>query len=242
MPPNLETFIPGECLPDVIDVYIDDDFIQNICDVYSTYDMRFTVQQPIKLVRQYPPCGGERGSGNFNGSKPSDDIPDCDCPKGKVLTGQLDLRHSELLGVGHHSKVVLAPLTFSSTPSVRRAVAVKTSLPYASHEMLLNEAKIYNAFPRNLQDGDAPTVPKFYGYYVHSTEVFDWDYGNNCVDNPLAVMWDRNRTDMLNTVTSILLLEACGKPVDTNSLALSHRWAHNFYKTTLTEKDQPLHS
>jgi hypothetical protein len=125
---------------------------------------------------------------------------------------------------------------------VRRAVAVKTSLPYASHEMLLNEAKIYNAFPRNLQDGDAPTVPKFYGYYVHSTEVFDWDYGNNCVDNPLAVMWDRNRTDMLNTVTSILLLEACGKPVDTNSLALSHRWAHNFYKTTLTEKDQPLHS
>jgi hypothetical protein len=237
MPPNLETFIPGECLPDAIDVYIDDNFIHNICKLYSMHGKQFTVRQPIKLVRQYPPCppGSERGSGDVNGSKPSVDIPDCDCP------AQLDLRHAELLGVGHHSKVVLAPLTFPSAPSVRRAVAVKMSVPFSSHEMLLNEAKIYNAFPRNLQDGDAPTVPKFYGYYVHSTEAFDWDYGNNGGDNCSAEDdWKESRTDMLNSIASILLLEACGKPVQTESLALSHRWARNFYKITLTEKDQPL--
>jgi hypothetical protein len=44
------------------------------------------------------------------------------------------------------------------------AVAVKISKPQdGAREMLLNEAKIYNAFSaRNLHRGDVPIVPKFY--------------------------------------------------------------------------------
>jgi hypothetical protein len=45
--------------------------------------------------------------------------------------------------------------------------------------MLLNEAKIYNAFPRHLHRRDIPVVPKFYGYYVPHTEVFDQPDNNN---------------------------------------------------------------
>ncbi|KAF8464801.1 hypothetical protein DFH94DRAFT_784617 [Russula ochroleuca] len=219
--PKLETFIPGECLPDVIDVYIDKDFLYNTSSQYFA-GKQFTMRQPIKLVRQYPPRT-PADEGNVNGSKPSVEASDCDCPKGKVLTAQLDLRHTELLGVGHHSKVLLAPLTFPSTPSVRHAVAVKFSLPYSSHKMLLDEAKIYNAFPRDLQDGNTPIVPKFYGYYVRSTEVFDRDDGNNGGDNDLEKCWKSFQTVLLNSITSILLLEACGKPVNTDCLALSQR-------------------
>lgn len=59
IPPNLETFIPAECLPDIIDVYMDNHFIHN--DLYSPYsgfeklpDLKGTIRKPIKFVRQYP--------------------------------------------------------------------------------------------------------------------------------------------------------------------------------------------
>ena len=165
-----------------------------------------------------------------------------DCPKGEVLTGRLDLRHTELLGTGHHSKAVLAPLTCPSVSSVCRAVAVKFSLPFSDHKMLLNEARIYNAFPRHLQDGKTPIVPKFYGYYVPSSKLYDWDDVNNGGDDDRDEKIRKfNRTSvLLNSISSILLLEACGKPVRTDSLALSQRWARNFYEITLMEKDQLL--
>lgn len=60
MPPNLETFIPAECLPDIVDVYMDNHFIHN--DLYIP-DSEFeklsdlknrTVRKPIKFVRRYP--------------------------------------------------------------------------------------------------------------------------------------------------------------------------------------------
>jgi hypothetical protein len=57
MPPNLETFIPGECHPDIIDVYSDDDFFHMNYDPYSSLWKQFkgfTMRQPIKFVRQYP--------------------------------------------------------------------------------------------------------------------------------------------------------------------------------------------
>jgi hypothetical protein len=161
--------------------------------------------------------------------------------------GQLDLRCSKFLGKGHHSKVVLALLTIPSASSLRRAVAVKFSLPYASREMHLNEAKIYNAFPRNLQAGVAPIVPKFYGYYAPSTEVFDLDGGNGGGDDDLDKETRKAvrkvvRTDLLNTIPPILLIEACGKQVRSRYLSHTDRWARNFYKITPTvdRKDQTL--
>jgi hypothetical protein len=102
--------------------------------------------------------------------------------------------------------------------------------------MLLNEAKIYNAFPRKLQDGDAPIVPKFYGYYVPSTEAFDRDdNGNNGVsgddDGLNEEEWKTVRT-LFGFISPILLLEACGKQVHTRSLSQTDKWAHNFNKIT----------
>ena len=136
-----------------------------------------------------------------------------------MLTGQLDFRRSKALGKGRNSKVVLAPLTVPSTTSVRRAVAVKYSpSPHAEREMLLEEAKVYNAFPRDLQDGDIPVVPKFYGYYAPSTEAFDRD--DSCDDdggNDYGVdeeEWKSVRR-VIKEITPILLLEACGKQVST---------------------------
>lgn len=97
--------------------------------------------------------------------------------------------------------------------------------------MLLNEAKIYNAFPRNLQDGDAPIVPKFYGYYVPSTEASDLDDSNHGdADGLDKEKWKAVRKALLGSNTSILLVEACGKPVGSCSLTGSARWALDFYK------------
>ena len=79
-------------------------------------------------------------------------------------------------------------------------VAVKLSNPDDdARDMLLNEAKIYNAFPHDLQGSDVPVVPKFYGFYtpyLMSGSIF----------------------------ASILLLEACGKVIRTRSLSHSGRW------------------
>ena len=84
--------------------------------------------------------------------------------------------------------------------------------------MLLEEAKVYNAFPRDLQDGDIPVVPKFYGYYAPSIEAFDRDdSGDDDGGNDYGVdeeEWKSVRR-VIKEITPILLLEACGKQVST---------------------------
>ena len=163
------------------------------------------------------------------------DGPDRDCPE-KLLTGQLDLRRSDSLGVGHHSKVFLAPLTFPSTTprqSVRGAVAVKLSDPRdGEREMLLNEAKIYNAFPRDLQRGDVPVVPKFYGCYSPYIKGSDWDDNGEGNGNLDKEEWTREMMPKC-MITPILLLEACGKAVRTRSLSHSGRWERNYHNISL---------
>jgi hypothetical protein len=162
------------------------------------------------------------------------DGPDGDCPR-KLLRGQLDLRCAHSLGVGHHSQVLLAPLTFPSTtsgprPSVRGAVAVKLSNPDDdAREMLLNEAKIYNLFPHDLQGGDVPIVPKFYGCYMPYMKVSDRDDDGNGSD---SLEWTREMIIECQ-IAPILLLEACGKVVRTHSLSHSGRWERNYYNISL---------
>ena len=52
MPPNLEEFIPGECLPDIIDVYPN----RYLLRVYGLFDLSTPqLERPIKFVRKYPP-------------------------------------------------------------------------------------------------------------------------------------------------------------------------------------------
>jgi hypothetical protein len=49
MPPNLEEFIPGERLPDIIDVYVSEDFLYQVSS-----RPQFAIERPIKFVRQFP--------------------------------------------------------------------------------------------------------------------------------------------------------------------------------------------
>lgn len=92
--------------------------------------------------------------------------------------------------------------------------------------MLSNEAKIYNAFPRNLQDGEIPVVPRFYGYYAPSTEALEWDdNGNNGSGNDYGLdeeEWKCVR-ERIKSLSPILLLEACGKQVSTVHLSHSDK-------------------
>jgi hypothetical protein len=53
MPPSLEEFIPGERLPDIIDVYVNEEFLFGTSGRSEGFK-RLTLQ-PIKYVRQYPP-------------------------------------------------------------------------------------------------------------------------------------------------------------------------------------------
>ncbi|KAI0290149.1 hypothetical protein BC826DRAFT_1028346 [Russula brevipes] len=205
MPPNLEAFISRECLPDIIDVY-DKYTLWGWCpslrlDCWDDFIARY----PISFVREYPP------------RTPTNK----DCPN----RGQLDLRCSKYLGSGNHSKVVLAPLTLPSTaaaPSVRGAVAVKLAREGRSErDMLLNEAKIYNAFASSLHEGcyshGLPIVPKFYGYYVPSLGTLKYD------DDKLTEEDWKTVQQLLRHITPILLLEPCGKQIDPDRLSSESR-------------------
>ena len=161
-----------------------------------------------------------------------------------MLTGQLDLRSSDSLGVGHHSEVFLAPLTFPSTTpksSVRGAVAVKLSNPFddGAREMLLNEAKIYNAFPHDLQGGDVPVVPKFYGCYAPCIKVSNRVDSGNGSGNLDKEEWAREMIPKC-LAAPFLLLEACGKPVRTGSLSYSGRWERNYHNISLHDRRKGL--
>ena len=149
----------------------------------------------------------------------------------RPTTGRLDLRYSKFLGSGNHSFVILAPLTLPSivsAPSLRGAVAVKLAGSQDSErEMLLNEAKIYNAFPRELQEGSShapPIVPKFYGYYVPSLEAFE----SNADNDEFPEKERKHIRTMLECITPILLLESCGVEICADALSSTNRWAQFF--------------
>ena len=159
-----------------------------------------------------------------------------------MLTGQLDLRFSDYIGSGNHSQVLLASLTFPSTtpkPSVCGAVAVKIADLYSSGDaeckMLLNEAKIYNAFPHDLQGGDVPVVPKFYGCYAPCIKVSDRVDSGNGSGNLDNKEWTREMMPECPFMP-ILLLEACGNEVWTSSLSRSSRWERNCHNISLHDR------
>jgi hypothetical protein len=97
----------------------------------------------------------------------------------------------------------------------------------SEREMLLNEAKMYNAFPRVLQEGSShapPIVPKFYGYYVPSLEAC-----SGYADDAYFSKKEREHIrTMLESVTPVLLLEACGKEIRARALSSTNRWAQSF--------------
>ena len=114
---------------------------------------------------------------------------------------------------------------------MRGAVAVKLSNPHDSgaREMLLHEAKIYNEFPHDLQGGDVPIVPKFYGYYMPYIDRFDNGNGSGNLDKE---EWTREMMPECLLVP-ILLLEECGEAVCSRSLSHSGRWERNYHNISL---------
>ncbi len=149
----------------------------------------------------------------------------------ELSTGQLDLRCSKHLGVGNHSQVFLALLTFPSTTpksTIHGVVAVKLSKSEDDARMLLHEAKIYNAFPRDLHEADIPVVPNFYGYYA---PVFDRVNNDNDSSNSDEQEWECEVWS--KCIRPILLLEACGEPVCADALSDSGRWACNYHYISL---------
>ncbi|KAI9511041.1 hypothetical protein F5148DRAFT_436827 [Russula earlei] len=133
------------------------------------------------------------------------------------------------------------------------AVAVKIARP-GEREMLEDEGKIYNAFPRKLQEGCSqtpipPVVPKFYGYYVPSLAEFDGKAYDELNDEEK----DHVRC-MINRISPILLLEQCGEQfsgtvggADREKIAalLSHLHDANFvqgsmYKRNIVMQPGPL--
>jgi len=130
------------------------------------------------------------------------------------LTAKLSLNPEEVIGVGHHSNVYRATLTLpkglsARTPNGKVTIVAKTAFPRSEHRNLLhNEAKIFNSFPRHLSEEwcgynvitplswpvpVGPVVPKFYGYYMPTGENKD-------------------------VLSPILLMEECGTPVDPHQL------------------------
>ena len=54
MPLNLEEFISGERLPDIIDVYVNMDFLFRACELLDFSTPCPPLERPVKFVRQYP--------------------------------------------------------------------------------------------------------------------------------------------------------------------------------------------
>ena len=125
------------------------------------------------------------------------------------VTAELYLDPEEVVGVGNHSNVYRATLTLpkglsARTPDGKVTVVAKTAFPHSEHRNLLhNEAKIFNSFPKHLSEEwcgynmvsplswpvpVGPVVPKFYGYYM-----------------PIGEKKDK--------LSPILLMEECGTPV-----------------------------
>jgi hypothetical protein len=150
--------------------------------------------KPLKYVRVYP----EPDTTNHK-------IP---------RVAHLNLAAAPLIGEGHHSYVyrarfrLPAPLTARS-PSGEVTIAAKTAIYGGeARELLENEGKTYNQFPRHLMEdwcglnlvsplrNPVPVravVPKFYGYYKRDFNGVDRTQDKNHHASP------------------ILLLEECGK-------------------------------
>lgn len=110
------------------------------------------------------------------------------------------------------------PLLQLLRPSAAPSPSVADT-PDSEREIFRNEAEIYDAFPRRLQEGwshGPPAVPKFYGYYVPSLKPFD-----KYLDDEKFPENYKNYLRLFERVSPILLLEPCGEPIcakDLNSI------------------------
>ncbi|TBU30409.1 hypothetical protein BD311DRAFT_659140 [Dichomitus squalens] len=149
-------------------------------------------------------------------------------PSLKENVAHLYLRKKNRFGSGNHSFVYRAPLTLPPPLSGRSPtgqVTVAAKLAYSrctAHELLHNEARVYDTLPKHLQEDwcgynvvpqcrfPVPVgaiTPKFFGFYlpVDKEGKFMMKRHAGCSeDEPHAVEW----------ASPILLMEECGTPVE----------------------------
>ncbi|KAI0649765.1 hypothetical protein C8Q79DRAFT_901234 [Trametes meyenii] len=182
--------------------------------------------KPIKYIRHYPTF--KRDDGGDTSAEGTSTEP---------RVAQLYLSKANRFGAGNHSYVYRAPLTLPeplSAHSPTGQVTVAAKLSYArctAHNLLRNEARVYNSFPKNIQEEycgynivpqcrfpvpAAPIVPKFFGYYLPVDgrgNVLDNHHDKCSEREPCSVSWP----------SPILLMEECGNPVEPSQFTLEQR-------------------
>ncbi|KAI0791425.1 hypothetical protein C8Q75DRAFT_715555 [Abortiporus biennis] len=207
--PQLEEHIPPSYFPDSL-------------IVHDPFDVSSGFLQPPYLLndepsthlyrRLYPTTdkAGSKDSGNPN-------------------IAHLYLSPFGRIGTGHHSAAYAAPLKLPSPLSTYKSsscrpgtvqVVAKVAFPERDHRDLLdNEGKVYNNFPKHMSDeycgwhslwplmqNPAPAgavVPKFYGFYIPE--------------------YRPDEAQGTNGRSPILLVEICGKPINTRRMSTEER-------------------
>lgn len=207
--PKLEEFIPIEYFPDFLFVH-DPHFVTSATEKTYGYTPHANSKGPPAVYKRVFPevirtARVEKFLTELN------NLPS---------VAHLHLAQQNRFGVGNHSLVHHAPLTLpkpltAHSRNGRVMVAAKSAFSRPSaRELLQNEAKIYNWFPKHLMEDWCgynhvspvkdpvpvrPVVPKFYGYYV-PVRVVDGK----------EVLCD----EIKDFRSPILLMEECGQPVD----------------------------
>ncbi|KAI0357717.1 hypothetical protein OH77DRAFT_1398151 [Trametes cingulata] len=177
----------------------------------------------VKYIRCHPTFKRDDGDGEAGDSE--------------TRVAHLHLSQSNRFGEGHHSYVYRAPLTLPpplSAHSPTGQVTVAAKLAYArctAHNLLRNEARVYNSFPKNVQQEycgynivpqcrfpvpATAIVPKFFGYYLPVDErgnVLDNHHDKCSEEEPCEVAWP----------SPILLMEECGEPVEPSKFTIDQR-------------------
>ncbi|KAI0063834.1 hypothetical protein BV25DRAFT_1883095 [Artomyces pyxidatus] len=198
--PTLQEYIPEDLLPDVLLVNASKFSMYSIGCVEGWKE--YLAKNTLRFTR-------------VTLESPDSPIPTSRPPR--IATLSLD--EATALGSGHHSQVFLAPLILPEPMSATGPVSVTCKLAYdgddgeySAETHLANEAAVFSAFPRSLQEDWSglhsakpdqrpefmpAVVPKFYGYYKPSVD-------------PSADHISCRLAAWINSLSPILLMEHCG--------------------------------
>jgi hypothetical protein len=124
-------------------------------------------------------------------------------------------------------------------PSLCVSVAVKLAKDNCrDRDMLQHEAMVYDKFPCELQS-TPPVVPKFFGYYAPSCDSADSYEGEDGDEEDASIVRRDVRKLLQDTISPILLLEPCGKPIDSSVLSRSNSrgFSRQYKKNGLANAD-----
>ncbi|KAJ6472290.1 hypothetical protein C8R47DRAFT_987866 [Mycena vitilis] len=261
--PMLEEFIPEEYFPDIL--YVNDPDRATMNEYYYSQRNASRPQSREPVPRKYKRVWPRFARDTEPATAFNTDT--------NLRIAHLNLSGAPLLGVGNHSVVHRAALRLprplsARSPTGEVTVAAKAGFSGGeARQLLLNEGKFYDAFPKHLQEGwcgmnlVAPilhpvpvgaVVPKFYGYYVPEDETDavksdEMEGLRRFKCGPIYKSWYQ--------MSPLLLLEECGSPIVSSrftadersecySLALRLHYAeftqNSFYVRNILRQPGPL--